>query len=165
MRLALLAVLLAAVVSAAQDQPDFSGEWVLESAPASADAPSALAVVQRRMTTNVRGEPVPPFFREITISRIGAATSRTETFLIGVVGGSTPDPKATDAPRMGFSVAWEGQSLVFERNTYTGPIASPVTSATTREAWSVDAGGRLRTTIMSRSGDAATTIVSLYRRK
>ena len=52
-------VVLASTTSAAQDKPDFSGHWILETpAPSGADVPRALTIRQSLVRTNVRGEPV-----------------------------------------------------------------------------------------------------------
>lgn len=48
---------------AAQDKPDFSGSWTLESGSPGADIPRTLSVSQSLVRTNVRGEPVRPFFK------------------------------------------------------------------------------------------------------
>ena len=53
----------------AQDKPDFSGSWILESGSSGADIPQALSVSQSIVRTNVRGEPMQPFFKDITATR------------------------------------------------------------------------------------------------
>src|SRR5438128_636882 len=54
----------------AQDGPDFTGRWILESPSQPApDTPMALSVRQSLVSTNVRGEPMRPFFKDITIER------------------------------------------------------------------------------------------------
>jgi hypothetical protein len=56
---------------AAQEKPDFSGSWILESGSSGADIPQALSVSQSLVRTNVRGEPTNPFFKDITVARPG----------------------------------------------------------------------------------------------
>src|ERR1700730_14373522 len=75
----------------AQETPDFSGDWILESAPQSAaDIPKALSVRQSLVQTNVHGEPLKPFFGDITVARELANGTRSETYQIGLVGGNVP---------------------------------------------------------------------------
>ncbi len=72
----------------AQRGIDFSGRWILVSpSAATSDAPRALSVRQSLLTTNVRGEPMPPFFKDITVEREIQGDTRADTYQIGVVGG------------------------------------------------------------------------------
>jgi hypothetical protein len=60
-----LAVLLGSSLPA-QVGADFTGRWVLESPSRPAPyIPRALSVRQALVTTNVRGEPIGPFFKDI----------------------------------------------------------------------------------------------------
>ena len=86
-------VLLVAVASqlAAQAEPDFSGRWLLESrSPSASDIPTTLSVRQSLVSTNVRGEPMKPFFKDITVVRELESGVRSDTYLIGVEGGTLP---------------------------------------------------------------------------
>jgi hypothetical protein len=69
---------------AAQEKPDFSGSWILESGSSGADIPQALSVSQSLVRTNVRGEPTNPFFKDITVTRALATGTRSDTYPIGV---------------------------------------------------------------------------------
>lgn len=63
-------LMLAAIGVAAQDKPDFSGRWVLATPQQSdTDIPLVLSVRQTLVRTTVHGEPMEPFFRDITIER------------------------------------------------------------------------------------------------
>lgn len=69
----ILAVSAGAPRLAAQDKPDLSGRWVLESRPPpGSDVPRALSVRQRLVRTTVRGDPINPFFEDLTVTREGA---------------------------------------------------------------------------------------------
>ncbi len=132
---------------------DFSGRWILVApSAATSDAPPVLSVRQSLVTTNVRGEPMPPFFKEITVEREVPGGTRAETYQIGVAGGSVRGIGGGTAapPQEHFAVRWEGNVLVFERGSYTG--RSPETGVWTerREVWSFDADGRLHVVIESR---------------
>ena len=75
----------------AQNGPDFTGRWILESPSQPApDTPRALSVRQALVKTNIRGEPMTPFFKDITIERQFESTTLSETHQIGVEGGVVP---------------------------------------------------------------------------
>src|SRR5580765_7958111 len=105
---------------AAQEKPDFSGSWILESGASGTDIPQALSVRQALVRTNVRGEPMQPFFKDITVTRVLASSTRSETYQIGVVGGSVS--VGSIGQRTHHRVAWEEQALVIESGSYTGPV-------------------------------------------
>jgi hypothetical protein len=154
----------------AQDTPDFSGDWVLESAPQSAaDIPKRLSVRQSLTRTNVRGEPMKPFFKDITVARELANGRRSETYQIGIAGGTVPGPRtdgSADGPRTHRRVEWEERTLVIENGSYTGPTRESGQWTERREVWSLDPGGRLRLAITTRSSvGASSTVTLLYRRQ
>ena len=152
---------------AAQDKPDFSGSWILESGASGTDTPLALSVSQSLARTDVHGEPMLPFFKDITVTRALASSTRSETYQIGVVGG-TVSGRADGAndPRTHHRVAWEEQALVIESGSYTGPTPESGDWAERREVWSLDSDVRLRLTITIRSSvDAPRTVMLVYRRQ
>jgi hypothetical protein len=150
----------------AQDTPDFSGHWVLESSPSAADIPRALSVTMSLVRTNVRGEPMNPFFKDITVVRELANGTSSETYQIGVVGGSLGGSVDGDFPSRHYRVVWEKQVLVIETGNYTGPTPESGQWAERREAWSLDPEGRLRLAFTSRSsGSASSTVTLVYRRQ
>jgi len=105
---------------AAQDKPDFSGSWVLESAAQSAlDAPQGLSVSQSLVGTNVRGEAMKPFFKEITVTRALEGGPRSETYQIGVVGGTVSGlaDGAGNGTRTHHRVQGEDEALIIERGS------------------------------------------------
>lgn len=73
------ALTLAANFTFAQDKPDFSGSWVLASGPTDADVPQALSIQQPLHRTNRLGEPVTPFYFDITIARTLPTGTKSET--------------------------------------------------------------------------------------
>jgi hypothetical protein len=165
----LILVMLAAVGLAAQDKPDFSGRWVLAgSEPSGPDIPRALSVRQSLVRTNVRGEPMNPFFKDIAVDREFESGTRSETYQIGVVGGFVSGLSARggpDGPRGHQRVNWEGNALVFEGGSYTGEIPETGVWAERRERWSLETDGRLRVTISTRSSsDVSRTVMLIYRR-
>lgn len=71
----MLLLLLATTATFVQDKPDFSGRWVLvATGQRPADVPRAMTVRQVLSRTNVRGEPVTPFFKEIVPLSAGEHT-------------------------------------------------------------------------------------------
>jgi hypothetical protein len=154
-----------AAQTAAQDKPDFTGSWVLESGSSGADIPQSLLVSQSVVQTNV------PFTSDIAITRVLATSTHSETYLIGVVGGTTAGtvrgfPDRANGPQTHFAVRWDEQSLVIERGSYTGPSRETGDWSERREVWSLDSSLRLHLSISTRSSvDAATTVTLIYRRQ
>ena len=152
---------------AAQDKPDFSGSWILESRSTDADIPQTLSVSQSLVLTNVRGEPMTPAFKDITVTRVLATGTRSDTYQIGVVGGTfSGRADGSEGPRTHHRVAWEEQALVIEIGSHTGPVPESGDWAERREVWSLESGVRLRLTITTRSSVGAPgTVVLVYRRQ
>ncbi|HMC77456.1 MAG TPA: pyridoxamine 5'-phosphate oxidase family protein [Vicinamibacterales bacterium] len=155
-----------------QDKPDFSGRWILVSAdPPGPDVPRAMTVTQQLVSTTVRGEAMTPFFKDITIERETATSTRSETSWLGVNGGvvggivgSIPGA-SMNTQRSHHSVTWDGLTLVFEHRSETGENYQPGDWTERREAWSLEPDGRLRIVITTRgSRDQPRTVTSIYRR-
>ena len=167
MRTPLSAIVLSMLVGAfvqAQDGVDFTGRWILESpSSASAETPRALSVRQSLVTTSVRGEPMRPFFKDITIEREVEGSTRAETYQIGVVGGVVG---ALGTAARHYAVKWDANVLVFESGSYTGQNSETGVWTERREAWSLDSDGRLHVVITTRSPrDAPRTVALVYRRR
>src|SRR3954447_22981494 len=151
----IILIVLAAVGAAAQDKPDFSGHWILTPPEQSdTDAPLALTVRQSLVRTTVRGDPMEPFFRDITIERQFESDTHSENHVIGVQGGTVSGLGAdgsANGPTGRNAVRWDGNSLVFESGNYTGQSPETGVWNERREVWSLDADGRLRVVITTRS--------------
>jgi len=166
--LAVIAIL--TVGLAAQEKPDFSGRWVLVTSQQQpdGDVPSELSVHQTVVQTTVRGEPMKPYVSDISIGRQFATGLRSETHQIGVIGGnvSGPDTAASqNDPNVHHAVRWEGDTLILEGGSHSGPRPRTGVWKERREAWSLDADGRLRIVLtVSGSSNAAQTITLMYRR-
>jgi hypothetical protein len=160
----------AALVLGAQEKPDFSGRWVLaEPERPGPEVPRALSVRQSLVRTNVRGEPMTPYFKDIAVERDFGTVTRSATYAIGVAGGSVSGVVGHNKPaglRGHHSVKWDGGALVFEIGDYTGEMPGTGEWSERREVWSLDSAGRLRVSITTRGSlDASgTTTVSIYRR-
>ena len=128
-----------------QSGTDFSGRWALRSKTAAPDTPHVLVVEQPITTKNVRGEPMPPAYLQISIRRVREGDVTTETHRIGVRGGSVggPPAKGERPPRAHQETVCEGDTLVFSSGTYTGDSHRTGQWAERREAWSLAADGTL----------------------
>lgn len=159
-------LLLAVSVAFAQGKPDFSGRWTLVEPARGDDIARTLVVRQTIARTNVRGEPMTPYFKEISIEREFATGRRSETHAIGIVSGSVSGTPAGPAgPRTHSAVMWDANALVFEHGSYTGEARETGVWSERREVWSLAADGRLRVTITSRSSAGPGTTTNLtYRR-
>lgn len=151
-------------------EPDFSGPWILESAEQpSNDIPKTLVVRQSLVLTNVYGQPMQPFFRNFTVTREFATGPRTETHLIGVVGGTVAGIGGTVSTRVPSShhrVFWEGRTLIVINRTFTGPEPQTGEWADRREEWSFASDRRLQLVIVASDSRGGSTNVSLtYRRQ
>ena len=171
--LAIPSMLVAAAV-AVQDKPDFSGHWVLAPSPGSGpDVARSLTVRQSIARTNVYGAPIEPFFKDLTVEREFVSDVRTDTYQIGVeggtVGGMVPAGRETGSSanisQTRFSVHWEGNRLVIETGSYSGPTrdAGPYTEHT--EVWQLDDAGILILSVTDRgSGIESKTKTLTYRK-
>lgn len=172
---ALAATLLYGAPSGASDQqspeasrPDFSGEWVLESAsPSSLDVPRTLSVRQFKLEKSTSGGSTSVTFPSIKIERTLDVGPVTETHQIGIIGG-TVGGIGNDGRQGGsstsYGVKWDGNALVFENESHTGRV-DPAIWNERREVWSLDDAGRLRIVISTRSSDgSAARQALLYRR-
>jgi hypothetical protein len=104
-----------------------------------------------------------PFFKDITVTRVLATGTRSETYQIGGVGGSVS--VGFIGPRTHHRVAWEEQALVIESGSYTGLNPESGDWAERRQVWSLDSRVRFRMAITVRSSvDAPKTVRLVYRR-
>jgi general stress protein 26 len=150
------------------DKPDFSGRWILVSGdPPGPDVPRAMTVTQQLVSTNVRGEAMTPFFKDITIERETETGTRSETSWLGVNGGVVGSIPSGGQPswRGHRNVTWDGTTLVFEQGSYTGETYQTGVWSERRETWSLGADGRLHVAIASKSStDPARSITLVYRK-
>ena len=162
-----LSVLLAAG-GQTPEQPDFSGRWVLVTPDAApSDVPRVLAVQQRLRRTDVRGNPIGPFFDQLLVQGDDRRTGiRSRSYQIGITGGMVG---GTDFPkRMGTeSARWDQNTLVItserwsEREDGTRESMEQHT-----EVWSLNAPGQLVISISDRKGNnESTTRTVTYRRE
>src|SRR5262249_2516917 len=151
-----LAVALA-VIAAAQDQPDFSGHWVLvDPLRPGADVARSLTIRQPIVRTTARGAPMPPAFLELTVERQSEQAVRAESYMIGSEGGSSSGGPGVGETRV--SVLWRGDRLFIATHHTTGPSRDATTTTEHTEEWSFDERGRLVIVVVDREGDAQPTL-------
>ncbi len=147
------------------EQPDFSGSWILTSTVGSAGGRESLTVKQTVVQTNVRGEPMKPFFREIAITRRSDDRVASETFQIGGVGGGISSGSPAGRVSTYRRVVWDDRALVFETAGYTGPARETGNWSERREIWSLDLNGLLHVEVTTSSWNTPVqTVARLYRR-
>jgi hypothetical protein len=170
-RLVVVCLTMSANTAAGQDKPDFSGHWVLESrVAASLDIPQGLTVRQTVARTNVRGEPIQPAFKTITIVREFATLRRTDTYEIGlsggIVGGFVRGGERHESPRTSWSVTWFGRQLLFTSTQYSGLTREDGPYTEHSELWSLERRDRLVIRIADESSQTKPLDVTLtYRRR
>jgi hypothetical protein len=164
----LLAAVAVGAIAAAQDKPDFSGRWVLAvPAQPGPDVPRALSVTVTVTSTTVTGAAMEPHFSQIHIAREFDSGTIPEGHRIGLIGG-TVGARSADGRSSGattrYSVTWFDRTLVFESSSHTGQAPETGEWTDRVETWSLDAEGRLRITITSRSPGGRQTTTLVYRR-
>ena len=164
-------VLLVSGVAQMPKEPDFSGEWMLveASGPASAPAP-ALTVRQAVTRTTRRGEPMAPWFSDLTVERQFKSGVVSESYKIGMssgtVGGVSGERPSPQRDRTTVTVTWKGASLIIKTGMYSGPPQEPDPYTEHEEVWSFDQSGRLLITITDRSSRSQpATVMLTYRRR
>jgi hypothetical protein len=165
LRFAVVSIILASS-AAGQTQPDFSGRWVLiDPIDAAGSIARTLVVQQPIARTNAYGAPMPPAFLKITIERHFVGDTRTDVYQIGLEGGKVFGGNAP-IPQTRFSVRWDGDRLVIDTASYSGPSreAGPYTERS--ETWQLERQGTLRVTIDDRgSAIESMSITTRYRRQ
>ncbi|HEU4937431.1 MAG TPA: hypothetical protein VFT39_13300 [Vicinamibacterales bacterium] len=157
-------VLVLVVSGAAQipKEPDFSGDWELVKASgAPRDPPPALTVRQTITRKTVRGEPMTPYFSDLTVQRHFKSGIVSETYQIGIISGTV----GSIGEWTTVGVTWEGEILIIRTGKYSGPPQQSAPNTEHEERWSFDPSGRLLIMITDRlSGSPAASAVLIYRR-
>src|SRR5947207_690102 len=117
---ALSSSMLAPFISAAPQvpkEPDFSGECVsMKTNRSTAEQASALTVRQTITRTTLRGEPMKPWFSNVSIEHRFERGVESETYSIGTIGGIVPAiPEGASSSQGEWTttdVNWRGSTLV-----------------------------------------------------
>jgi hypothetical protein len=169
-----LLVSLTAGTTAAQEKPDFTGEWVLV-APRDGAMDSAPALSVRQWlehATSVRGVPID--IPHVAIERDFPTGARSERYTIGtsggVAGGVTSGSVRGATPSVSvstrYAVKWDDERLVIETGRYSGPSPEAGPYSEHHEVWSLDVEGSLVMTVTDRAPHAEPrTTVLTYRRQ
>ena len=116
------------------------------------------------MTTNPRGEPMPPAYRTLYVKRYLGDVVQEGTYRIGLIGGvvgGLPGPGQPAGGGSRYEVTWRGDSLWIYRET----ISASGAIMRRGETWRIDDLGRLVISIETQEqGEAAKTQTLAYRR-
>ena len=167
LRLSILPVVFVATLIA-QDKPDFSGRWVLAAATVTdPNVAQSLTVKQLIARTNVFGAPIEPYFSEINIERQFVDHARTDTYQIGIMGGTTGGVVGLGGrpvTQSRFSVLWDADRLVIQTSSDSGTAQAAQHSERT-EIWQLDPTGILTLSVSSSgSGIEPKSNVLTYRK-
>ena len=153
-------------------QPDFSGEWMLvEASGTGSDLAPVLTVRQTITRTTSRGEPMTPWFSDLTVQRhFRTGVVESESYKIGIIGGTVGGISSGRSSPQGewttVAVKWEGESLIIRTGRYSGPPHESIPYTEHEEAWSIDPSRRLSITITDRSSGSQTpAVILIYRRQ
>ena len=163
-----LLVLLTAGITAAQEKPDFTGQWALLTPRDAGDAARGLSVRQwLEHRTSVRGVPID--IPHLAIERQFQNGMRSESYQIGIVGGivgGLPAGASVSSWSTRYAVRWDGARLVIDTGRYSGPTQESGPYSEHDEVWSLDESGRLVMAVTDReSGSAPRTTELTYRRR
>jgi hypothetical protein len=164
--LSVVIVLTASV--AAQNRPDFSGNWILVS-PQNSNGAQTMTVRETFARTSVSGAPIEPPLITLAVERRSASGVRSDRYTIGVVSGTTSGVIGNagagvgdHTPQTRSSTTWDGDRLVIETRSWTVDDRS---YSDHKEVWWLDAQGALLISVTDEDpGDRKTTTL-LYRRR
>lgn len=153
--------------TAAQEKPDFTGQWVLVTLPeAAGDAAAELSV--RQWFEHATSAPGVPFeIPHVTIERQFKSGARSETYRFGTggtVGGITAGA-SVPGWRTLYTVKWDGNRLVIETGRYFGSPHEKGPYSEHGEVWALDPRGRLVMTITDRDSTTESRTTELTYRK
>jgi hypothetical protein len=150
--IAIILISLVSGVAVAEQRPDFSGQWIL------ASSPSATAATEMTVEFWVSDSSRPREF--VSVERWFDDHSM-ETFSMVIVSPLVPAP--VGGSRSGHYAAFEGQTLVIQRETHSLPTREWTTER--KEIWSLTPNGLLRIIATDRpaNGEHVTT-EAIYRR-
>ena len=144
-----------------QQGTDFSGSWVLEDGTATTDTPVRLTVQQPITTTTRRGDPMPPAYLTLAVTRHFANKAEEATYRIGVIGGVVGGlPRQAVTTSSEHSIRWRENALWIENWNRTSDV---ITSARI-EVWRIDERGRLIVMLEVREGGNVDRKMHAYRR-
>jgi len=124
-----------------------------------------LTVQQPVSRTTALGAPMPPAFLRLTVERGYASGPKTQTYNLGVEGGTVGGlvgrgPNGPGSFQSRFSVHWDGDALVMWSANYSASQAAPDTEHV--ETWKLDAADRLVVTVVDHAVNADSTTNRLF---
>jgi hypothetical protein len=162
-----LALLWSTQVAERPTQPDFSGDWVLvEPADHGPDVAVALTVRQPVISQTARGTPMAPFYSHLNVDRHLATGDRSDSYMIGVRGGSVQATAAGTTAESRQVVEWVGDTLVITISQWAGRAGDRQPDRQHTEVWQVNADSRLVIAVTDQEDRAeARTATLKYRRR
>ena len=127
-----------------------------------------MSVSQTPERANVRGGAGTVVLQDIAITRELEAGTQTDTYRIGLIGGTVAGLSAgiRTGTSTHFRVVWAEQALVIETGSYTGEKPESGQWTERREVWSLEPDGRLRLVVTTRSSvEDLRTVILVYRRQ
>jgi hypothetical protein len=163
-------MLFVTIQGAAQDAPDFSGNWILVSpVEPPPHVPRSMTVQTSYTRESARGTPIDPPLVTVTIARTFADEVRSERLTVGTTGGSVgglaADAFADGTPSVaqtGTSTRFDGSKLVIDVSSSGSPGAA---DSYRREAWTLDEQDTLSIAIIERGASSESTTTLVYRRR
>jgi hypothetical protein len=148
-------------------EPDFSGEWLLARPSGSTEEQASILTVRQTITrTTMRGDPMEPWFSGLAVERRSKRGIMSDTYRIGLIGGTVSGIPPGSGERTTVAVKWEGEHLVIRTGKYSGPPQESGPYTEHEEVWSLDRKGRLLITVTDRGSNIKPTSVQLvYRRR
>jgi hypothetical protein len=138
--------------SATQAKPDFSGRWVLTaSTDVNSNAAQELAISQADETP----------WTVLNIERRSKDGVRSERYRTGV----RQFVERREGPNTRLEAKWDGDTLVFERGTYSGRAPESRVDTMHEERWSIDPQGMLLIIVADRSASAEARTRLLYQKR
>ena len=135
-RTALALIVVAGTTLAAQDKPEFAGEWALER---STGASQQIAIGMSVSYDVEKG------VRVLVVERRFDTGRRSDRYLIGVVSGTVSGTvgRGLNREQTRTAVRWDGESLVINSGRYSGPARDSGPYTERHEIWSLDQQGKL----------------------
>jgi hypothetical protein len=149
------------------NESDFSGEWILiKSTPPTADAARSLTVRQPIVRTSASGAPMRPFFSHLVVERHYAMGVQSQTFMIGVEGGTVSGVPSATQVETRESARWADSGLVIVTSRWSWPAGELRQDSEHKEVWQLDGQGILVVTLTDQeAGEESRTTMLTYRRR
>ena len=161
----LLAALALSVNAAAQDLPDFSGEWVLQSSSAPDPRTAAALTVRQSFQRQLRfGTSFdPPLIAIIVERRFTGGSSDSARYVVATAGGVSGLSGLQDSSTRVLTW-WDEERLVIDTSEFSGSTPDPFRAAARTEEWMLGQDALVITVTDRGPGKTPSTTTLTYRR-